>query len=145
MSKTYTWEYRIDLSPYDKLVGVVEAFFCTYPAGDYTCEHREAYKLRFRRGAWKKSLLGLGRWVPVTLVKGQFNQWPLVVSALIRPSPQTYRVTLRYELCLPDGVRELAPEVQASVAQHMRREIEDLSAYLAECAGLPTPPEAVAV
>jgi len=145
MGKTYTWEYRIDLSPYDKLVGVVEAFFCTYPAGDYTCEHREAYKLRFRRGAWRRSLLGLGRWVPVALVKGQFNQWPLVVHALIRPSPQTYRVMVRYELSLPDSVRELQPEVQASVAQHVRQELEELSAYLAECAGQSSPPDVVAV
>lgn len=145
MHKTYTWEYRIDLSPYDKLVGVVEAFFCTYPAGDYTCEHREAYKLRFRRGAWRKSLLGLGRWVPVALAKGHFNQWPLVVHALIRPSPQTYRVMIRYELSLPDGVRDLQPEVQTSVAQYVRRELEELSGYLAECAGQPTPPEVVAM
>ena len=87
MHRTYTWEYRIEMPPYDKLVTVVEAFFCSYPAGDYTCEHRETYKLRFRRGQWKKALLGFGRWMPLGLVKGQFSQWPMVVQALIRPSP----------------------------------------------------------
>ncbi len=83
--------------------------------------------------------------MPVALAKGQFNQWPLVVHALIRPSPQTYRVMIRYELSLPDGVRELQPEVQTSVAQYVRQELEELSAYLAECAGQPTTPEVVAV
>jgi hypothetical protein len=143
MNKTYTWEYRIDMAPYEKLVAVVEAFFCSYSGGDYNCEHREQYKLCFRRGQWKKAMLGLGSWAPAALVKGQFNQWPIVVNALIRPSPQSYRVTLRYELHLPFPMSELHQQVQTSVDQHIRHELDDLSAYLAECASLPSPPPVV--
>ena len=140
MDRTYTWEFRIETPPYDKLVAVVEAFFCSYPGGDYACESREQYKLRFRRGQWKKKLLGLGRWAPLDLVKGQFNRWPLVVQALVRPSPQTYRVVLRYELHAPRSLPELLPQVQTSVSQHIRCELEDLAAYLAECVGMTSPP-----
>lgn len=143
MHRTYAWDYRIDMPPYDKLVAVIEAFFCSYPPGDYTCEHREPYKLRFRRGQWKRTLLGLGRWAPVALAKGQFNQWPIVVNVLIRPSPRAYLLVLRYELSLPPGMNELLAEVQSSVDQHIRRELADLGIYLAECAGLPAAPLAV--
>ena len=144
MHKSYTWEYRIDAPPYDKLVEVLEAFFASYPQGDYTCERRERYKLRFRRGQWRKSLAGLGPLVPDRLVKGEFNQWPIVVHALVRPSPETFMVTVRYELSLPNLVPALIPAVQSSVDQHARRELADLATYLAECIGLDNPPAVVA-
>lgn len=144
MHKVYAWEYRIEMPPYDKVVEVVEAFFCSYPGGDYSCEHREPYKLRFRRGQWRRALLSLGRWVPRGLVKGRFDQWPIVLNLLARPSPRSYRLVLRYELHLPGSMPELRPEVQSSVDQHIRHELEDLSAYLAECAGLPAPPAVAA-
>ena len=35
------------------------------------------------------------------------------------------------------------PEVQASVDQHVRQELHDLSVYLAECVGLDRPPAVV--
>lgn len=141
MSHTsYTWEYRIETRPYDKIVDVLEAFFASYPRGDYTCEQRERYRLRFRRGLWRKSLLGFGPLVPDRLVKGQFNQWPLAVLVLVRPSPTTFLITVRYELHLPKSVRELAPAVQSSVHEHAQQELTDLAAYLAECIDLDEPP-----
>jgi len=140
MHKSYTWEYRIDVPPYDKLMEVLEAFFCSYPGGDYSCESRQRFKLQFRRGAWHKSLLGLGDFVPDRLIPGQFNRWPVLVHVLSRPSPEVYRVTVRYELHLPKWVPSLIPEVQASVDLHIRQELLDLSTYLAECIGLPQPP-----
>ena len=36
MNKSYTWEYQIEVAPYDKLMEVLEAFFASYPGGDYT-------------------------------------------------------------------------------------------------------------
>ena len=144
MHKNYTWEYRIETSPYDRIVEVLEAFFASYPGGDYTCENRERYKLRFRRGQWRKSLLGLGALVPDGLVKGQFNRWPIVVQILVRPSPESFIVTARYELYLPKSVPTLVPAVLSSVDQHARQELADLSAYLAECIGLDEPPAVVA-
>ena len=86
MSKSYTYTYQLDVSPYDKIIEVLEAFFLSLPDGDYTCEHRERYKLHFRRGLWKKSMLGLGQFVPDRLVKGEFSQWPIKVRVLVRPS-----------------------------------------------------------
>lgn len=141
MAKTYTWEYRIEMAPYDKLVEVLEAFFVSYPDGDYACEHRERFKLRFRRGLWKKSLFGLGELVPDRLVKGQFEQWPIRVSVLARPSPELFRVAIRYELHLPKSMNDLVEPVQASVDRHARKELSDLADYLAECARLESPPE----
>ncbi len=143
MDKVYAWEYRIDMPPYDKVVAVVEAFFCSYPAGDYACEQREQYKLRFRRGQWKRTLLGLGRWVPQGLAKGRFTEWPIIVHVFARPSPQSYRLVLRYELHVPRTLPELPPEVQSSVDQHIRGELDQLAAYLAECAGAASPPAVV--
>ncbi len=128
----YTWDYQIEVPPYDKLVDVLDAFFASYPHGDYTRESRETYKLQFRRGQWKR-LLGLGPFVPARLVPGQFDQWPLLVRVLVRPSPENFLITVRYELYLPRSVKALEPEVQSSVAQHALKELEDLSDYLAEC------------
>ena len=145
MQASYTWEYRLELSPYDKIIEVLEAFFASYPNGDYACEARERYKLRFRRGLWRKSLLGLGELVPDRLVKGQFNQWPVIVRVLVRPSPETFLVTVRYELHLPRKVPALVEDVQTSVEQHVRQELADLAAYLAECIGIDTPPDIAAV
>jgi hypothetical protein len=140
MATCYTWEYRLECRPYDKLVDVLEAFFASYPGGDYTCERRETYRLQFRRGEWKRSLLGFGDLVPDRLVKGQFNRWPLLVYVLVRPSPTRFLITARYELHVPKSLRTLVPEVQASVNQYCRRELEDLADYLAECAGMPERP-----
>ncbi len=141
MAKSYLWEFRIELSPYDKLMDVLEAFFASYPGGDYTCERRERYRLEFRRGLWKKSLLGLGQLVPDRLVKGRFDQWPTIVRVLARPSPERYAITIRYELHLPRSVPALADNVQASVAQYALKELDDLADYLADCAGLDERPK----
>ncbi|MBI4578445.1 MAG: hypothetical protein HY718_02010 [Planctomycetes bacterium] len=143
MRKVYTWEYRLEVTPYDKLVDVLEAFFASYPGGDYTCERRETYRLQFRRGEWKKGLLGLGDLVPDRLAKGQFNRWPVLLQVLVRPSPATFLVTARYELHLPKSVPSLVAEVQASVNQHCRHELEDLAAYLAECIGTSEKPAVI--
>ncbi len=140
MDRCYTWEYRIEVPPYERLVDVLEAFFASYAGGDYTCEKRESYRLAFRRGAWKKSIFGIGGLVPDALPKGQFNKWPVLVYALVRPSPANFLATIRYELHLPRAVPGLIPEVRASVDQYCRRELADLAAYLAECIKLPAPP-----
>lgn len=141
MQKTYTWDYKIEIPPYDKTLQVVEAFFCSYPDGDYTCETRERYKLEFRRGRWKRSLMKLGDWVPDRLVPGQFNRWPIRVRVLARPSPETYLLSVAYYVCLPKSMSELDDKVQASVDQHIRVELDELAGYLAECIGLDNIPE----
>ncbi len=143
MNKAYTWEYRLEVKPYDKIVDVLEAFFASYPGGDYTCERRETYRLQFRRGEWKKSLFGLGILVPALLPKGQFNRWPVIVFVLVRPAPESFLVTVRYELHLPRSVPRLIPEVQESVNQYCLKEMEDLSTYLAECTGMGQKPAVV--
>lgn len=137
----YIWTYRLELSPYDRLIEVLEAFFSSYPAGDYSCEHRDRYKLRFRRGKWRKSILRLGDLVPDELVRGQFNQWPIVVRVLVRPSPEAFDVSIHYELYLPSSTPKLGDAVQQSVDAHARKELGDLAGYLAECIGLDAPPE----
>ncbi len=134
--KVYTWEYRLEAKPYDKIVDVLEAFFASYPGGDYTCERRETYRLNFRRGEWKKGLFGLADYlVPAALQKGVFARWPLIVYVLVRPAPELFLVTVRYELHLPRSVPKLIDRVQATVDQYCRKELDDLAAYLAECTG----------
>lgn len=135
MHRCYTWEYRLELPPYDKVVSVLEAFFASYPGGEYTCEKRETYRLCFRRGEWRKSLFGFGALVPARMAKGQFHRWPVILQVLVRPSPTIFLVTVRYELYLPKSVSALIPEVQASVHQHCHHELHDLADYLAECMG----------
>lgn len=143
MSPNYTWTYRIDVPPYEKLVDVLEAFYASYPGGDYNCEHRDRYKLQFRRGKWRRSLMGLGQLMPDFLAKGRFNLWPIVVRVLLRPSPEVFTTTIFYDLYLPRDIRSLSDEVQLSVDQHVRKELADLCAYLAECIGMPEPPTVV--
>ena len=145
MHRSYAWEYRIEIPPYDKVVDVLEAFFASYPQGDYTCERREQFRLEFRRGLWKKSYLGFGQLVPERLVKGQFNRWPILVRVLARPSPSVFTITVRYEVHLPKSVPSLTPEVQSSVNLYARKELDDLTAYLAECADLDKRPTVVAL
>ncbi len=136
----YSWEYRIELPPYDKLMEVLEAFFASYPGGDYACERRERFRLEFRRGLWRKGMLGFGPLVPDRLIKGRFNRWPVIVRLLARPSPAVYVVTVRYELHLPSAFRELGPNLQLSVRQHTLAELQDLAQYLAQCIGMEWPP-----
>jgi hypothetical protein len=138
----YTWEYRLEVAPYDKIVDVLEAFFASYPGGDYTCERRETYRLQFRRGEWKKGLFGLADYlVPAALSKGRFERWPLVLYVLVRPGPQTFLVTVRYEVHLPRSVSKLIPEVQTTVNQYCRQELDDLASYLVECTGMKDRPQ----
>lgn len=141
MTKSYTWEYRIDVPPYDKLMEVLEAFFASYPGGDYSCERRERYRLQFRRGLWRKSWMGFGDLVPDRLVKGQFNRWPVIVLVLARPSPELYTITVRYEVHLPKAMQSLPEKVQSSVNLYARQELDDLCAYLAQCAEWDEKPE----
>lgn len=140
MNTCYTWEYQLEVPPYEKIIEVVEAFFASYPGGDYDCQQRQRYRLTFRRGCWRRSMLGLGDWVPDRLVKGQFNQWPIIVGVLIRPSPQSFLLTIRYELYPPKKTPDLGPNLQASVDLHIRQELEDLADYLAECIELDASP-----
>jgi hypothetical protein len=143
--QSYTWSYRIDVPPYERLLAVLEAFFASYPGGDYEVDERDRYKLAFRRGQWRKSLLGLGPRVPERLVPGEFAQWPVIVRVLVRPAPDTFTLTVRYEVHLPRSVKSLRPETQSSVHQHAVNELADLAAYLAQCLSLDTPPEVIAV
>ena|SRR5687767_5127559 len=131
----YTWNYQIEVPPYEKLMSVLEAFFASYPKGEYACEERETYKLSLRRGAWKR-MLGLGPFVPARLVPGEFAQWPIVVRVLSRPSPEMFLITIRYELYLPRAIKTLDAKVQKSFDQHARLELADLTEYLAQCIGL---------
>jgi hypothetical protein len=140
-TKSYTWSYRIDVAPYDRIMSVLEAFFASYPKGDYQLEHKESYKLIFRRGMWKKSMFGLGDLVPDRLIPGEFNQWPLIVRILARPSPEVYTITIDYQLYLPKDVPALKPEIQTSVDQHIHVELKELAEYLAQCIGMDQTPQ----
>lgn len=126
-------------------MAVLEAFFASYPGGDYDVEEREKYKLAFRRGQWHRSLLGLGPKVPGRLVPGDFAQWPVKVRVLVRPAPEVFKVTVRYEVHLPRKHQSLKSETQSSVDQYARRELAELAGYLAQCLALETPPEVVAM
>jgi hypothetical protein len=128
----YTWTYQLNVPPFDRLMDVLDAFFSAYPKGEYAREGREAYKLVFRRGMWKR-FLGIGPVVPARLVPGDFSQWPVVLHVLARPSPEKFLISLRYEVYLPRDVKALSSEVQNSVHQHIGLELHDLAAYLAEC------------
>jgi hypothetical protein len=140
MSKRYTWDYQLKIPPYDKIISVIDAFFSSYPKGDYFCENRERYKLKFRRGNWRRAWFGLGEKIPDRLPKGQFHQWPIIVQVLVRPSPETFLITIRYDLYLPKDMPGLTEDVQASVDQHIRVELSDLATYLGECVGSSEPP-----
>ena len=139
--QSYTWSYRVEVPPYERLLAVLEAFFASYPGGDYDVDERDRYKLAFRRGQWRKSLLGLGPRVPDRLVPGEFTQWPLIVRVLVRPAPELFTITVRYELHLPRPMKTLKPETQSSVHQHALKELADLAAYLAQCLPMDAPPE----
>ena len=138
----YTWTYQLAVPPFERLMEVLDAFFSSYPKGDYAREHREQYKLQFRRGLWKR-VLGLGPFVPVRLTPGDFSQWPVLALVLARPSPEKFLISIRYELYLPRPIRTLDDEVQASVNQHIHLELQDLADYLRECMKLDTLPEVV--
>lgn len=135
----YTWDFRLNVSPHERLMDLLDAFFSSYPPGDYTRELREEYKLEFRRGMWKR-MLGFGPMAPARLPKGEFTLWPVKVRVLARPAPDEYLVSIRYELYLPRAIKELSPAVQCSVAQHIAVELEELARYLAQCIPLDEPP-----
>jgi hypothetical protein len=143
--QSYTWSYSLAVPPYDRLLAVLEAFFASYPGGDYNVDERDKYKLAFRRGLWKRSLLGLGPQVPDRLVPREFAQWPVIVRVLVRPAPEVFTITIRYEVHLPRSVKTLKPETQAAVHLHAMQELADLAAYLAQCLPLATPPEVAAL
>jgi len=142
-ARYYSFKYRINAPPYDKTMEVLEAFFTSYPGGDYTRELREKYKLEFRRGAWRRKITSLGTLVPDRLVKGRFNQWPVIVRVMVRPAPAVSIIAIEYRLYMPSSTRSLGAKVQASVDAHIRNELTDLAAYLAQCTGARQPAEVV--
>jgi hypothetical protein len=143
--RSYIWSYRIEVPPYERLPAILEAFFASYPGGDYDVEERDRYKLSFRRGLWRKSLLGMGPRVPDRLPTNQFSEWPLIVRLLVRPAPDLFTVTIRYEVYLPRPMTSLNPETQTAVDLHARKELADLVVYLAQCLQLEATPDVVAL
>ena len=139
-NKYYSFKYKVEIPPYDRMIDVLEAFFVSYPGGDYACEHRDQYKMGFRRGAWKRTIASWGTRVPDQLAKGQFNRWPVLVHVLVRPSPETFSIAIHYELHLPETMKGLSQAVLDSVDAHVRKELGELASYLAECVGISQPP-----
>lgn len=138
--KYYTLKYKLEIPPYDRIVDVLEAFFVSYPGGDYACEHSDKYKLSFRRGEWKRTLSSLGMRVPDQLAKGHFEKWPIVVRVLVRPSPEAFSIAIHYELHLPETMKGLGQTILDSVDAHICAELGHLADYLAECVGISQPP-----
>ena len=139
--KYYNFKYKVEIPPYDRVIDVLEAFFVSYHGGDYACEHRDQYKLSFRRGSWKRTVASWGVRVPDHLAKGQFNKWPVIVRVMVRPSPEMFRIAVHYELYLPETTTGLGQAVLDSVDAYVRKELGELAGYLAECVGISQPPE----
>ena len=143
-TKYYSFKYQVEIPPYDRVIDVLEAFFASYHSGDYACEHRDKYKLSFRRGAWKRTVASWGTRVPDQLAKGQFSKWPVIVRVMVRPSPEMFHIAIHYELHLPETMKGVGQAVLDSVDAHVRKELGELARYLAECVGIRQPPNVTA-
>jgi hypothetical protein len=124
-------EFRAPLV--ESIHDVAEAFFCSYPRGEYTLVQRERFRLTFRRGR------------PLAEDDGQIvlslrheaeapEDQPVVLRVLLQPQMDSLVVTMKHEVT---PRRSLGAIARKRLAAHFRREVRDFQAYLRKNFGVP--------
>jgi hypothetical protein len=136
------WTYRLHIPLTDDVHKLVHAFFRTSEAGEWKQDEEEpsdALVMRYRRGKWARSLMGMGnRLNPCSVNVASASDAPLRLTVTLRPSPNEVRVGLRYLLHWPFSVPK---RIELDVANIVAAEARALAEYMQRCYGLPALPE----
>lgn len=121
--RTARWSHRFRAPAIAAIHEAAEAFFCSYPEGEYTLRARERFRLTFVRGAWQVG--PGGRLTPHPQAPPADR--PVLLRVLLQPRPDSLLITLKHEV--PGGAAPAADARQRLTA-HFAREASDFRAYL---------------
>ena len=128
------WSDEVLAPPIDRIHDVVEAFFCSYPGGEYSLVGKERFRLILHRGGQAQEEDD-GR-IVLSLRREMENpeDMPVTLRVLFQPSAEALRVTLKHEV-LPR--RPLGRRARRKLARHIAREIGAFREYLYQSFGQP--------
>lgn len=143
------WQYVVKLPFQDKLHDAIHAFLRTSDHGEWTADDKEpsdGFFLHYRRGNWRRSLLGFGTaLVPACTSFPESKKTktiPMQLQLKVRPGPETI-ITARYRAFFSYDAKWSWPKelkvAEQRVADVVRAEIDALLRYLTEVYG--TSPE----
>jgi hypothetical protein len=111
---------------------VTEAFFCSYPGGEYTLAGKERFRLTFRRGPPPRE--DDGQIVLSLRGDGPPDEMPVVLRVLFQPRADALLITVKHEV---HAGKSLGTPTRKRLAAIFRREVRDFRTYLRENFGTP--------
>ena len=121
--RTARWSHRFRAPPIAAIHEAAEAFFCSYPEGEYTLRTRERFRLTFVRGAWQVG--SGGRLTPHP--QAPAAERPILLRVLLQPRPDSLLITLKHEA--PGGTAP-AGDAREKLTAHFDRVASDFRTYL---------------
>ena len=116
---------EFEAPPIPSIHAAAEAFFCSYPQGEYTLQQRERFRMTFRRGRWERR--SPTEIVPAAEAGDEPEDLPVILRVLIQPRPDSLLLTVKHE-ALPGAVAPRARKKE--LARRFRAEARDFQAYI---------------
>ncbi len=130
--KPLRWSADFLAAPIATIHEVTEAFFCSYPGGEYTLEGKERFRLTFRRGPPPREDDGQ----IVLSLRGDdpTDQLPVVLRVLFQPRADALLITVKHEV---RAAKSVGTATRKKLAAIFRHEVRDFRTYLRENFGSP--------
>ncbi|MGB2820664.1 MAG: hypothetical protein WBF17_06755 [Phycisphaerae bacterium] len=130
--KPLRWSEEFLAAPIPTIHEVTEAFFCSYPRGEYTLEGRERFRLTFRRGPPPRDDDGQ----VVLSLRGDERpgELPVALRVLFQPRADALLITAKHEV---HAAKSLGAVTRKKLAAIFRQEVRDYRTYLRDNFGTP--------
>ena len=121
------WISSFEAARQESLHAAAEAFFCSYPRGEYVLESRERYRVVLRRGKWVRRADGTLAPARASQFRiGDYAVYPMVLRVLILPRANGASVTLKHEVVTP---APLSPRSYEALSEMVKQEWAGFHAY----------------
>jgi len=130
--KPLRWSQEFLAAPIPTIHEVAEAFFCSYPRGEYTLAGKERFRLTFHRGPAPQEDDGQ----IVLSLRGDpaLEDLPVVLRVLFQPHADVLRITMKHQVHVG---KSLGATTRKRLSALFRREMGDFRTYLRENFGSP--------
>jgi len=125
--KPVQWSGKFRTGRIETIHTAAEAFFCSYPGGEYTLGDRERFRLTFHRGPWHDQ--GGGQLVPVAYAGARPDELPLILRVVMQPRKDGLLITVRHEVIPPAA---LSRADRKALTRRFKREVAAFRSYLAD-------------
>ena len=122
------WTAQFSALPVERIHDVAEAFFCSYPMGEYTLDAKERFRAGFHRGQ-PPGQDEQGVVLSLRPTDGGPDDVFVVLRVLLQPRPDSLLITMKHEVTPP---RTLSGRARKKLIARLHREVDDFDAYLTE-------------